>query len=142
MSRLPAAVIIAFAWLSLAVAQLPCNSQLRLLPSFQHMFTHCGSSDGSNNGGGNDGGNDGGGDSSDGGTRCTTSEWSEWTEVDTRSVPISQCKSGKAKLEERTRKVKKGRQCDEQREERYLCKFRPVCCHTHTFAHAPTSTEL
>ena len=142
MSRLPATVIIALAWLSLAVAQgrnqLPCSNRLRPLPQFAHLFTHCGN--GSSSGGSNSGGNSSSdGSSSGNSSNCTYHEWSKWTETGTtQSVPTSQCESGKARQEERRQKVNNSR-CDEKREERYVCKF---CCHVHICACAPTARPV
>ena len=101
-------IIIALAWLSVAVVQcqLSCNSQLRLLPQFSHLFTHCG-------------------DDVDAGIKCTYGEWSEWAEIGTKYVPASKCPSKKEQTEERWKKVIHGT-CKEKREERSVCKFCPV----------------
>ena len=149
MSRLPALVIVAFAWLSLTAAQgyqLSCDSQLRLVPSFAHLFTHCGS--GSNNGDGsnnNGGGSNNNGDGDSSSSPCEYGTWSDWAEPDppvTKSVPVSQCESGMARQEERRQSHTGGRRCEERREERYVCKFRQVCCHAHIWACATAATEL
>ena len=71
---LTASGVIAFAWLTVVTSQLPCNSQLRLVPSFAHLFTHC---------------------------ECSYSEWTEWSVINSIEVPLSQCDSGRELIEQR-----------------------------------------
>ncbi|CAI8027120.1 hypothetical protein GBAR_LOCUS15524 [Geodia barretti] len=84
---------IAFALIAVASCQLPCNSQLRLLPAFAHRFTHC---------------------------QCSYSEWGEWERISSRPVPTSQCPSGSVVTEERTQSVIFGT-CDPRVETRTIC---------------------
>ena len=95
MYRLAASALVTFACLTVAASQLPCDSQLRLSPSFSHLFTHC---------------------------ECSLSEWTDWVAISTQPVPMSQCPSGKALTEERRQRVVSGN-CDEKREERVVCKY-------------------
>ena len=91
-------VLVAFAGLlSVATCHLSCDSQLRLLPQFADLFTHC---------------------------ECGYSEWSEWTALRVTEVPTSQCESGKALTEERNRTVVdySTNDCNETTEERTVCK--------------------
>ena len=96
MHRLAASAAVALAWLTVATCQLSCNSQLRLLPAFAHLFTHC---------------------------DCSYSEWTEWVPISSTPVPRSQCSSGRALTEERRQRVLSGENFDERREENVICKF-------------------
>ena len=100
MHRLAVSAVVAFAFITVAASQLPCNSQLRLSPSFSHLFTHC---------------------------ECSFSEWTDWTVIRTQPVPSSQCPSEKALTEERRQRVVSGSNCDEKREERVVCKRNIIC---------------
>ena len=66
MNFLTLAVIIACAGLSGVAGQLPCDSVLRRLSSFAHLFTHC---------------------------DCLRSDWGEWMAINRTAVPASQCPS-------------------------------------------------
>ena len=96
MHRLAASAAVALAWLTVATCQLSCNSQLRLLPAFAHLFTLC---------------------------DCSYSEWTEWVPISSTPVPRSQCSSGRALTEERRQRVLSGENFDESREENVICKF-------------------
>ena len=79
--------------------QLPCTHPLRL--SAPELFTHCSSTPG-----------------------CTYGSWSSWERVsgNETSVPQSQCESGKAYTEQRTRPTT-GSGCNQPvREIRRICK--------------------
>jgi hypothetical protein len=93
MHRLAASTAAVFALFAVASCQLSCNSQLRLLPQFQHLFSHCG---------------------------CTYSTWSDWEPISTVDVPTSQCPSGKSITEERIQRVVSGG-CAEKKETRNIC---------------------
>ncbi|CAI8040328.1 Integrin alpha-X [Geodia barretti] len=84
---------IAFSLIAVVSCQLPCNSQLRLLPAFAHRFTHC---------------------------QCSYSEWGEWERISSQPVPTSQCRSGSVVTEERTQSVIFGT-CDPRVETRTIC---------------------
>ncbi len=75
---------------------LPCDSLLRLI--FPHLFTHC--------------------------SDCSYTEWSDWEKVQ-YNVPTSQCPSGKAFIEQRTRAISSGIGCIEPLTEtkRAVCKL-------------------
>lgn len=94
MHRLAASALIVLAWFTVAASQRSCNSQLRFLPQFRHLFRHC---------------------------ECQYSEWTEWAPVEA-GVPASQCPTGKAMLEERRQVVISG-DCEDKTEEAYLCKL-------------------
>ena len=96
MHRLAASAAVALAWLTVATCHLSCNSQLRLLPAFAHLFTHC---------------------------DCSYSEWTEWVPISSTPVPRSQCSSGRALTEERRQRVLSGENFDESRDENVICKF-------------------
>ena len=111
MFSLSASATITFALLTVATCQrsctscggqyqLPCDNQLRLLPEFAHLFTHC---------------------------DCTYSEWSEWSIIRSTSVPQYQCDSERALIEERRRTVLNG-SCEQGQEERTICKYYQVVC--------------
>ena len=102
MHRLAASAAVVLALIAAGSCQLPCNSQLRLLPNFQHLFGHC---------------------------QCSYSEWSEWTAVSTSTVPTSQCPSGRALREERAQVILSGENCDEKSEDRTVCKWKASSSH-------------
>ena len=91
---LTASAAVAFTWLTVVTSQLPCNSQLRLIPSFAHLFTHC---------------------------ECSYREWTEWSVVNSTEVPLSQCDSGRELIEQRWQRILSGN-CDDRMEERIVCK--------------------
>lgn len=93
--QLSAAVATVFALCAVATCQLSCDSQLRLLPQFSHLFTHC---------------------------DCTYREWGEWIIQHTEDVPVSQCPSGKAITEQRWKLVASG-DCNPLTEIRTVCKW-------------------
>ena len=82
------------ALISAASCQLPCNSQLRLFPQFQHLFSHC---------------------------ECSYSQWSDWEPVSSSIVPTSQCPSGRALTEQRVQVDISGTSCAARSEERTVC---------------------
>ena len=95
MYHLAASAAIAFTWFTMATSQLPCNSQLRLIPVFSYLFTHC---------------------------ECSYSEWTEWVPISSTPVPSTQCPSERALTEERRQRVLSG-DCDDRTEEKVICKF-------------------
>ena len=84
-----------FAIIAAGSCQLTCNSQLRFLPQFEHLFAHC--------------------------QQCSYSRWSEWAAIRTTAVPTSQCPSGRVLTEER-RRVALSSNCDDEIETRDVCK--------------------
>ena len=68
MSCLTATIVLAIAGLTGVTGQLqlPCDSVLRRLSSFAHLFTHC---------------------------DCLRSDWGEWMAINRTAVPASQCPS-------------------------------------------------
>lgn len=77
--------------------QLSCDSVLRRLPAFSHLFTHC---------------------------DCLRSEsWSDWLPVNRTAVPASQCPSLSALIYERRQQVIGGT-CNDIVENRTICKWK------------------
>ena len=89
-----ASAAIAFTCLTVVTSQLSCDSQLRLLPFFSHLFTHC---------------------------ECSYGNWTEWSVVNSTEIPLSQCDSGIALTENRWERVVSG-DCEDRMEERYICR--------------------
>ena len=58
--------------------------------------------------------------------KCRYSDWTDWTIPENATfiaVPSYQCPSGMAWPEERWQKVISGYECEDEREERHLCKL-------------------
>ena len=80
--------------------QLPCDSLLQSIPEFSQFFAHC---------------------------ECNYADWTEWATPENAlsiAVPLNQCPSELARPEERWQRVIGGYvyECEERREERYICK--------------------
>lgn len=123
MNRFAASALLVFALVTVAASQrqLPCNSQLRLHPSFQHLFTHCDPpvTDPPS---------------------CQYGEWSEWSVEHDVQVPTSQCSSGKA-VNETRRQTDSNGVCDDNVESRQNCKSRSAFSTTVTILRALMRTK-
>ena len=93
MHRLATSVAVTLVLFAVVSCQLPCTSQLQLLPQFAHLFTHC---------------------------ECTLTQWSEWVQTESMPVPVSQCPSGVSLTEQRRRVVISG-SCSDETETRNVC---------------------
>ncbi len=95
-------VLAALSFTRVTAAPLPCDSQLRLI--FPHLFRHC--------------------------SDCSYTEWSAWEMVE-YDAPTSQCPSGKAFVERRTRAISSGEACTEP-----LTENKPAVCEDPFYAHS------
>ena len=90
-----ALAVMVMACLTVATGQLPCDSVLRRLPSFSHLFAHC---------------------------ECLYSQWTDWVAINRTAVPTSQCPSGSALKRERRQVVISG-ECDDIVQTNTTCKY-------------------